>query len=215
MDDVSDATYHEKSYDSGLIGYGDKPGIVVVDFQTAFTEAQYPLGGSSLIDRAVDNSARLLEVARRCEIPVANCYTAYKSADDMPYWKVKAVRDDLIHGHPSTELDDRIYDPDYDVKICKTGPSIFFQTAVVPFFVRQKIDTVIVLGCVTSGCVRASVIDSFQFGYRTIVPEDGVGDHDERPHHDNLRDVGRRYADITDTDSVIEWIEAWRGRNQA
>jgi maleamate amidohydrolase len=213
MSDVSEATYHERTYGSEVIGYGDRPAVVVVDFQKAFTEEKYPLGGAPLIDRAVDNTARLLDVARRCELPVATCYTAYKSQEDMPYWKVAAVREDLIHGHPCTELDPRIYDPDYDVKFCKTGASIFFQTPIVPFLVRQKVDTVILVGCVTSGCIRASVIDSFQFGYRTIVPEDGVGDHDERPHNDNLRDVGRRYADITDTDSVITWIEDWRGRN--
>jgi maleamate amidohydrolase len=57
------------------------------------------------------------------------------------------------------------------------------------------------------------VIDSFQWGYRTIVPEDGVGDHDDAPHQQNLRDVGRRYADITSTDAVIDWLEDWRRKN--
>jgi maleamate amidohydrolase len=215
MNDDSNATYQERTYGAELIGYGERPGIVVVDFQTAFTDSRYPLGGAPLIERAVENAAQLLAVARRCEIPVATCYTAYKSEADMPYWKVAAVREQLLHGHPSTELDPRIYDPGYDVKICKTGASIFFQTPIVPFLVKQKVDTVILVGCVTSGCVRASAIDSFQWGYRTIVPEDGVGDHDIGPHNDNLRDIGRRYCDVTDTASVIEWIEAWRGRNQA
>ena len=79
---------------------------------------------------------------------------------------------------------------------------------------KERVDTVIVTGCVTSGCIRASVIDSFQWGFRTIVPEDCVGDHDERPHHDNLRDVGRRYCDVTEADRVIEWLEDWRGSNR-
>ena len=69
-------------------------------------------------------------------------------------------------------------------------------------------------GCVTSGCIRASVIDSFSHGFRTIVPEDCVGDHDEGPHRDNLRDVGRRYADISDADTVIAYIEDWRKKNR-
>ena len=69
-------------------------------------------------------------------------------------------------------------------------------------------------GCVTSGCVRASIIDSFQLGFRTIVPEDCVGDHDERPHQDNLRDVGRRYCDVSSANEAIDWIENWRGRNE-
>ncbi len=214
MSDSSDAIYAERTYGSGEIGFGKKPGIAVVDFQKSFTDPRY-MGGSPLIERAIENSARLLAVARRCQVPVANCYTAYTSEADMPYWKIQAVRDHLIHGNEATEFDPRIYDPDYDVRICKTGASIFFQTGIVPFMNRQQVDTMIVVGCVTSGCIRASVVDSFQYGYRTIVPEDAVGDQDERPHHDNLRDVGRRYADISTTDAVIAWIEAWAGNNQS
>lgn len=215
MSDQSAAIYKEMTYDSGEIGYGERPGIIVVDFQTGFTDPQYPLGGAALIERAVGNTARLLEVARRCDVPVASCYTAYSSKRDMPYWKVSAIGEDLIHGHPSTEIDPRIRDADYDVAFCKSGASIFFQTPLVPFFTKERVDTVIVTGCVTSGCIRASVIDSFQYGFRTIVPEDCVGDHDERPHQDNLRDVGRRYCDITDADAVIAWLEDWRGRNRS
>ena len=213
MPDSSDAAYASATYGANEIGYGTKPGIAVVDFQKGFTDPQYSMGGAPLIERAVINTARLLDVARRCGVPVANCVTAYSSKADMPYWKVSEVQENLVHGHPATEFDERIYDPDYDVKLVKAGASVFFQTPIVPFMVKQKVDTLIVVGCVTSGCVRASIVDSFQNGFRTIVPEDGVGDQDERPHLDNLRDCGRRYCDVTDTDSVIEWIEAWRGQN--
>ena len=215
MTDESAAIYGERTYGASDIGYGDRPGIIVVDFQTAFTDPQYPLGGAPLIERAVNNTARLLDVARRCDVPVATCYTAYsKGKRDMPYWKVAAVAEDLVHGDPCTEIDRRVYDADYDVAFCKSGASIFFQTPLVPFFSKERVDTVIVTGCVTSGCIRASVIDSFQWGYRTIVPEDCVGDQHERPHADNLRDVRRRYCDVTEADAVIDWLEDWRGRNR-
>ena len=82
-------------------------------------------------------------------------------------------------GIACTELDPRIYDPDYDIKICKSAGSIFFDTTVASYFVKQRVDTVIVTGCVTSGCIRASVSDSFSHRFRTIVPEDCVGDYDE------------------------------------
>ena len=206
--------YAERSYGAVEVGYGEQPGIVVVDFQTAFTDPQYPLGGAPLIERGVENTARLLAVARRYDVPVATCCTAYKSRRDMPHWKIAAVHEQFLHGHPCTQIEPRIYDPDYDVALCKTGPSIFFQTPVVPYFTKERVDTVIVTGCVTSGCIRASVIDSFQYGFRTIVPEDCVGDHEEGPHRDNLRDVGRRYCDITTCDEVIEYLEEWRTRNR-
>ena len=72
----------------------------------------------------------------------------------------------------------------------------------------------IVTGCCTSGCVRASIIDSFQYGFRTIVPEECVGDLEEGPHHDNLRDVDRRYADVVTLDETIAYLEEVRKRNR-
>ena len=205
--------YQQRSYGQGEIGFGEKPGIVVVDFQRAFTEPDFPMGGAELIERGVENTARLLEVARRSDVPVASCYVAYNNEREMPHWKVGAVRD-LIIGTPGTELDPRIWDKDYDVAVRKTGPSIFFDTAVASYMTKERVDTMIVTGCVTSGCIRASVIDSFSLGFRTMVPEDCVGDHDEGPHHANLTDVGRRYADIVTADACIEYIEDWRKRNR-
>lgn len=208
-----DRDYQERTYGTIEVGLGQRPGIVVIDFQKAFTEERYALGGAPLVMRAVENTARLLAVARRNNIPVANCYTAYRSEREMPHWKIASVRSEFVHGHPSTELDPRIYDDSYDMALCKSGPSIFFQTPVVPFFVKERVDTVIVTGCITSGCIRASSIDSFQWGFRTVVPEDCVGDHEEGPHRDNLRDISRRYADLSTADALIDYVEEVGRRN--
>ena len=213
MPETKTTDYTERSYGALDVGLGQRPGIVVIDFQKGFTETQYPLGGAPLIMEAMENTARLLDAARRNNVPIANCNTAYKSWRDMPYWKISAVREEFIHGHPSTELDPAIYDPDYDIFVTKTGPSIFFQTPVVPFFIKERVDTVIVTGCVTSGCIRASSIDSFQWGFRTIVPEDCVGDHEQGPHEDNLRDISRRYVDLMTADDLIAYLEECGRRN--
>ena len=135
------------------------------------------------------------------------------NAREMPYWKVAVVRESFLHTHPSTEIDPRIFDPDYDLKICKTGALIFFDTTVAAYFAKERVDTVIVPGCVTSGCIRATVIDSHSHRFRTIVPEDCVGDQDEGPHRDNLRDISRRYADISTADECIAFIENWSRSN--
>lgn len=198
--------YRAMGYEAQKIGFGKRPGIIVVDFQTAFTDPAYPLGGRPLVMRALENTAALLQAARPKDIPVASCYTAYKNERDMPYWKITAVLEQFRYGHPCTQLEPRIYDPAYDFVVCKTGPSIFFNTPVVSYFIKQRVDTVIVTGCNTSGCIRGSTIDSFTYGFRTIVPEDCVGDLDEQPHLDNLRDVGRRYADISSLAEVIEYF---------
>jgi maleamate amidohydrolase len=205
--------YEKASFGELPVGFGEKPGIVVIDFQICYTDTKYPFGGAPLVMRALENTAKLLEVARRANVPVANCYTAYMNKREMPYWKIGAVYDLLRHDNPASDFDPRIYDPEYDLKICKKGPSIFFETGVANYFTKERVDTVIITGCNTSGCIRAAAIDSFSHRYRTVIPEDCVGDLDERPHHDNLRDVGRRYADITDLAACVSYIEDWSRRN--
>lgn len=199
--------YKKRSYGEVQIGMKGKVGIVVIDYQLAFTDSQYPLGGAPLVMRGLKNTSRLLKVAREHNIPIATCFTAYKTERDMPHWKITAVREQFRLDHPSSALDPTIYEKNYDVVVCKFGPSIFFQTPVVPYFIKEGVETVVITGCNTSGCVRASTIDSFQWGFRTIVPEDCVGDIEEGPHRDNLRDVGRRYADISSADEIINFIK--------
>jgi maleamate amidohydrolase len=207
-------SYAERGYGVRQVGFGEKPGIAVVDFQLAFTDPSFATGGAALVRRAVENTARLLQVARRAGVPVATCYMCYHSERDAPHWKVGGIAE-LVEGHPGTKLDPAIADPSYDYVLRKGAPSIFFATPAAAFFGKNRVDTMIVTGCITSGCVRASIVDSFSLGFRTIVPEDCVGDHEDAPHRDNLRDVERRYADVSSADEVIRQIEAWRGRNQS
>ena len=198
--------YSRRGYGSAAIGFGKRIGIAVVDFQRAFTDPRFPLGGAALTGRAVANTATLLHAARAARLPVVSCYTAYHSVEDAPHWKISTVLEGLRHGSEQVEIDPRIYAADHDVLLCKTGPSIFFHTAAAPTFVRHSVDTIIVTGCNTSGCVRASVIDAFSYGFRVIVPEDCVGDVEEAPHVSNLRDIGRRYADVLDLRACLDHI---------
>jgi maleamate amidohydrolase len=189
-------SYQRVGYASGDIDGGHRPAVLVVDFQLAFTHPDYPLGGLPLIHAACDRTAELLKVARARKVPVAACYTAYCSEADMPRWKVKPVRDEFFYGHPCTAMDPRIHDPG-DFTYCKNAPSMFFQTPLITFLVKQQVDTVVVTGCTTSGCVRATIVDAFSYGFRVLVAEDCCGDVDEAQHRSNLADVGRRYASVS------------------
>jgi maleamate amidohydrolase len=193
---MSSDAYRAVGYSSYDIGWGVRPAVLVVDWQVAFTDPTYPLGNLERLHRARDHTAALLKVARARGVPVAACYTAYCSQNDMPLWKVRAVREQFLYGHACTAMDPKIYDAT-DFTYCKNAPSMFFQTPLITFLVRQNVDTVIVTGCTTSGCVRATIVDAFSYGFRVQVPEECCGDAEERPHHDALRDCGRRYADIT------------------
>jgi maleamate amidohydrolase len=196
--------YTNVGYGATDVGAGKRPAILVVDLQTGFTDPKFALGGLPMIHAARDQTAALLEVARRHRVPVAACYTAYHTPDEMPHWKVRPVREEFFYGHPCTAMDPRIDHPD-NFTFAKTAASMFFKTAVVTWLVRQAVDTVIVTGCTTSGCVRATVVDAFSYGFRVLVAADCCGDADERQHRSNLDDVGRRYADIVDR----AWVEGY------
>ena len=197
--------YRDVGYASFDIGGGRRPAVLVVDFQTAFTDPRHPLGGLPLIHAARDRTAALLGVARTRRVPVAACYTAYCSQADMPLWKVKAVREEFFHGHPCTAMDPKIHHPD-NFTYCKNAPSMFFQTPLITFLVKQSVDTVIVTGCTTSGCVRATIVDAFSYGFRVLVAEECCGDAEPGPHRDTLRDVGRRYADVLPVSDVEAYL---------
>jgi maleamate amidohydrolase len=168
--------YEAKGYGAIPVDFGEKLGILVVDFQKAFTDPRFRMAGSAHIDAAVERTAALLEVARPRGVIVAACRVIASVGVDYPF--------------------------------VKSGASAFFGTAIAAFFARQRIDTVCVTGCVTSGCVRASVVDAFHYGFRTMLVEDCCGDQELQPHADTLRDVGRRYADIVSADDVLRRIMA-------
>jgi maleamate amidohydrolase len=194
-------------YGGRTVGFGNRPAILTVDFQLGFTHPDWPAGKSPHIHRAVEHTRQLLQPARACGIPVASCNVAWGSAEDMGHWKVEALYDgSFFYGHPSTRLDPRICDPQHDFIFTKGAPSIFFGTPLMTFLTKHRIDTVIICGCTTSGCVRASVIDCFSYGFRTIVAEECVGDMEEGPHWDNLRDIGRRYADVVKLENVLGYL---------
>lgn len=189
-------------YGEGSIGFGARPAVLVVDFQAAFTDPAMPMGRSAHVQRAVDNTAILLKAARAAGVPVASCSVGWSSRRDMGHWKVGSVYQDMFYGDAGLALDPRIADPS-DFHFIKGAPSIFFGTPLVTFLTRQGIDTVVITGCTTSGCVRASIVDAFSHGLRTIVPEPCVGDQAETAHHANLLDVGRRYADVVTLEAAI------------
>ena len=177
--------YAERGYGSRSLGFGGKIGVAVVDFQRAFIDADFPMGGAPMVDQAVRNTVPLIEAAKRAGLPVIACVNGYDSPRAAPYWKVEPVFS-LLRGTRSVELDPRIAAANPDVVLMKSAPSIFFGTSAAAILTKERVDSVIVTGCITSGCVRASVIDAFSLGFRVMVPRDCVGDHDETAHAQQL-----------------------------
>lgn len=204
--------YAQRGYGSRPLGFGGKIGVVVVDFQRGFIDPDFPMGGAPMVEEAVRATVPVMEAAKRAGLPVIACVNGYDSPRAAPHWKVAPVLD-LLAGTASVELDPRIAAAGPDVVLMKSAPSIFFATPAAAILTKERVDTVIVTGCITSGCVRASINDAFSLGFRVMVPHDCVGDHDQAAHDQNLRDVERRYADVIDGATAIAEIERWRQAN--
>jgi maleamate amidohydrolase len=204
---LPDDAWVARGYGQGAIEPGERPAVLVVDLQYAFTDSAFPMGGAELVERAVEGTAHLLEAARAAGVPVYQTVVAWREdGSDVGLWPVKLPRlREVTLDSRWAQVDARVWD-DSDVLLVKKWPSFFHGTPLASLLAAGQRDTVIVTGCMTSGCVRATTVDAFSYGYRTLVPEDCVGDQGRDAHLANLRDVHRRYAEVTTADEVIEYL---------
>lgn len=191
------------------LGFGRRPAVVVVDFIQAFTDPQYAVGAN--FDREVALTARLLEAARATGIPVVFTTVAYQEGyAEAPLFvaKVPALRD-LLAGTPATEVDPRLGRAATESVIVKKFASAFFGTALQSQLTAAQVDTVLVAGCTTSGCIRATVVDALQYGFRPIVVRECVGDRAVGPHEANLFDIQTKYGDVVSLDEALAFLKAF------
>jgi len=185
------------------LGWGKAPAVLVVDFSNGFTDPSYPTGAD--VSSAIAETRRLLEVARQCRLPVLFTAIAYDDPDrDGGHWvrKIPALRA-LRTGTPAAEVDLRLGRRLSEPLIVKRFASAFFGTDLCSRLQFLRVDTLVVCGASTSGCIRATVIDAIQYGFYCIVPETAVADRAEAPHHANLFDIDAKYADVLPTEQVI------------
>ncbi len=190
------------------VGFGQRPAIVVVDFIKSFTDPASPLGSN--LDAEVEATARLLALARRKRAPVVFTTVAYDPnfrEAGVFITKLPALKL-LVKGSEAVEVDPRLGMLPDEHLLVKSYASAFFGTSLSSLLVSQGIDTVIVTGCTTSGCVRATAVDSMQHGFRTIVPRQCVGDRAEMPHEANLFDINAKYGDVVDLDEVLRYLNS-------
>jgi maleamate amidohydrolase len=195
-----------RGYGQAAIEPGERPAVLVVDLQYAFTDPAFEFGGAELIERATVNTARLLEVTRSAGVPVFHTVVAWNDEKDLGLWTIKLPPCARITPDSRwAQVDARLWD-DSDVLLPKKWPSFFHGTPLISLLTAMQRDTVIVTGCTTSGCVRATTVDAFSYGFRTLLPEDCIGDQGRDAHEANLRDVHRRYAEVTSSAEVIAYL---------
>jgi maleamate amidohydrolase len=197
MSDPSDLAQNYRGVFDGRMGFGRAPAIVVVDFIKAYTEPGSPLYAPAVVE-AVKATVPLLEAGRRKGLPVIYTRVLYhRNGSDGGLFvrKVPALRR-MVEGEPLADIVPELPPGPDDVILIKQYASAFFGTSLAAMLTAQGVDTLIITGCSTSGCVRATAVDAMQHGFRPIVPRECVGDRHEAPHEANLFDINAKYGDV-------------------
>ncbi|WP_104118317.1 N-carbamoylsarcosine amidohydrolase [Arthrobacter sp. B1805] len=195
----------------GRIGFGSRPALLVVDLIRGFTDARSPLAGD--LDEQVKATQELLERARTAHVPVIFSTVAYDSdLQEAGKWIQKIPSNSwLVEGSEWVELDERLARQGKEMLLVKKYASCFFGTDLAARLVSKGIDTLLLVGCTTSGCIRATAVDSCSYGFHTIVIEDGVGDRAELPHLASLFDIDNKYGDVVGLEEAKTYLEHVRG----
>ncbi|MBS1677864.1 MAG: isochorismatase family protein [Actinobacteria bacterium] len=191
---------------------GSRPAILVVDLSRGFTEPEFPTG-ADLTD-VVKATSDLVDVAHSTGAPVVFTTIAYEEADldGGCAWLCKAPGMGILRtGSEMVDLDPRLPRDAKDALVVKKGPSAFFGTDLAASLTARGVDTVLVCGATTSGCVRASVVDAVQYGFTVLVPRPCVGDRAAAPHEANLFDIDAKYGDVIDLDDALAYVAAPAG----
>ena len=198
-------------------GFGERMAIVNVDPQKSYTRPDLYKTGYVTDPRQMEHINNISNAARTKGLPVIWTHVAYmENAADCGVWGTRTNTPDSLQnikfGSQRAEFDDRLeIHRDADAVYTKRMPSAFFETPLNSFLNFHKIDTVVVTGGSTSGCVRATAVDSLSYGYRTIVPIETCADKHESYHFANLTDMLIKYADVVDVKEVYDWLEAYEG----
>lgn len=198
--------------------FGRRPAVIVVDITYAFTGdgpepieesiKQYPTSCGEDAWTSVDYNRRLLDAARTVGWPIFFTRPGYRAdGADLGSWAWKfgqAPHPTMVEGAKGTQIVDELQPLESEIVIVKKKPSAFFGTPTAAYLTERQVDTVIITGCTTSGCVRASVVDGFSHNFRVIVPQECVFDRGEAAHAINLFDMHQKYANVVSTDWVIE-----------
>jgi nicotinamidase-related amidase len=194
-------------------GFGKRLAIINVDFQQAYTDINMFKTAYETDPRQIEYANTISRLAREREMPVVWSRVAYREdAADAGVWGTRTDTPDSLqnikYGSERHQFDPRCEIDASDLQYTKRMPSAFFETPLASYLVWRQVDTVVVTGGSTSGCVRATAVDALSHGYRVIVPIETCADKHESYHFANLTDLQLKYADVEPVQTVIDWLEA-------
>ncbi len=194
-------------WDSRL-GFGKKSAIIVIDLLKGYTTEGSPLFAPGVVE-CVSQMPDFLSLARQKNVPIIHTQVRYTPPDfhDGGMWIKKApVLKDLVEGNPYAEFCDGVEPQADEVVITKQYASAFFGTSLVATLNGMDVDTLIITGCTTSGCIRATAVDCVQHGFRPICVRECIGDRHDGPHEANLFDINAKYGDVISKAETMEYL---------
>jgi nicotinamidase-related amidase len=194
-------------------GFGKRLAVINVDFQQAYTDINMFKTAYETDPRQIEYANTISRLARERDMPVVWSRVAYREdAADAGVWGTRTDTPDSLqnikYGSERHQFDPRCEIDASDLQYTKRMPSAFFETPLASYLVWRQVDTVVVTGGSTSGCVRATAVDALSHGYRVIVPIETCADKHESYHFANLTDLQLKYADVEPVQTVIDWLEA-------
>jgi nicotinamidase-related amidase len=207
--------YTDRGY-SSRVGPGKRPALIVIDFSLAFTGGKSDFPGGRF-DNEVMQALRLADAFREAALPVLFTTIAYEDpVKESGWWGVKVPW--LHHckmDSPLVNIDSRLQRRDDEPVIVKRFPSSFFHTDLDDRLKQQGCDTLVIAGCTTSVCVRATALDAMQHGYRAILAAEAIGEFDPGIHELNLKDLDSRYADAVGVTDLIRYVGSIAAANES
>lgn len=209
-----DTNYSRAGYHASQV-WGRRPALILIDFAQAYFDPASPLFGGEGCQNALDSALRLRALAHAAGVPVVVTEVRYRKGgeDGGVFFKKAPVLSCFVAGDPRQKFAAGLTPRDDELVITKQYPSAFFGTPLAAMLTSSGVDTLIITGVTTSGCVRATCLDSMCHGFITLVCRDGVGDRDPRPHEANLFDMNAKYADVISEGRAGEYLHAcanWR-----
>jgi nicotinamidase-related amidase len=191
---------------------GSRPAVLVIDFSCGFTDPECTLGAD--MTEQVEATKRLLDAARAKGLPIVFTTIGFEaSLKDGGLWLQKVPHlGDLQLGGRWVEIDPRLEPREDETIVLKKGASGFFGTNLASILISQGVDSVILCGATTSGCIRATAVDLLQYGYPTLVPRECVADRAQAPHEANLFDINAKYADVVSVEEALDYVESVPGK---
>jgi len=191
----------------GALRPGQRPALILVDFVMAYLDPKSPLYAG--VESAFESAGRILSAARKAEIPVIFTNVVYTEGgkDGGVFFRKIGALQAFIKGNPMGDFSPSLEPDDGELVISKHYASAFFGTSLASTLTAMTVDTLIITGLSTSGCVRATAVDACQHGFIPMVVREAVGDRDPRPHDANLFDLQAKYAEVVSESHILAYLE--------